>query len=315
MYNPTLRLLTILELLQSRGEVSGLELARILEVEERSVRRYIMMLRDIGIPIEGERGRHGGYSLRPGFRLPPLMFDADEITAVTMGLMLMKELGSFSTLAIERATAKIERVLPAEMRSHVDAMRTSSIFDDVHLSTYSVSSEQIITFNLAAYEGKCLNITYVSAEGDSTERMIAPYGLVLHARKWYVAAYCYLREDVRVFRLDRVRAFARTEVTFTKLADFDPRGFILDSLARMSAIHAFEILIDAPLETVQAYIAVDMAVLESEGEQTLMRCYSDDPHWLARYLARLEMPFKVRKNDELREALRTLADEILASVG
>lgn len=75
MYNPTTRLLSVLELLQSREQVSAQELARVLEVEERSVRRYITMLRDIGIPIDSERGRYGGYSLRPGFRLPPLMFN------------------------------------------------------------------------------------------------------------------------------------------------------------------------------------------------------------------------------------------------
>src|SRR5689334_5691765 len=115
MYNPTLRLLSILELLQSRGEVSGQELSRLVEVDERSIRRYIMLLRDMGIPIEAERGRGGGYALQPGFRLPPLMFNADEITAVTIGLMLMRELGSASALAIESATAKIERVLPADL--------------------------------------------------------------------------------------------------------------------------------------------------------------------------------------------------------
>ncbi len=85
MYHPTTRLLTILELLQSRGEMSGEELAEVLEVEKRSIRRYIMMLRDMGIPVDGERGRHGGYALRPGFRLPPMMFNADEITAVMIG--------------------------------------------------------------------------------------------------------------------------------------------------------------------------------------------------------------------------------------
>ena len=78
MYNPTMRLLTILELLQSRSEVSGQELAQKLEVEERSIRRYIMMLRDLGIPIEGERGRHGGYSLQPGFRLLPLLYSTGQ---------------------------------------------------------------------------------------------------------------------------------------------------------------------------------------------------------------------------------------------
>src|SRR5689334_12250723 len=131
MYNPTMRLLIILELLQSRAEVSGLELAQKLEVEERSIRRYIMMLRDLGIPIEGERGRHGGYSLRPGFRLPPLMFNKDEITAVMMGLMLMQELGTGANLAVESAIAKIHRVLPAELRTSAEALANSLIFDDV----------------------------------------------------------------------------------------------------------------------------------------------------------------------------------------
>src|SRR6266508_4298261 len=98
LYNPATRLLSMLELLQSRGEVSGGELAQALEVDDRSVRRYILMLRDMGFPIEGERGRHGGYSLRPGFRLPPLMFNADEVMAVMLGLMLMEGLGSTSRL-------------------------------------------------------------------------------------------------------------------------------------------------------------------------------------------------------------------------
>jgi predicted DNA-binding transcriptional regulator YafY len=227
----------------------------------------------------------------------------------------MREFGSPFSQAIERATAKIERVMPVELRHYTDALRSSTIFDNINLATYGASSEAIIAFNLAAYKGKCLTITYVSAEGETTERMIAPYGLILHARKWYVAGYCYLREDVRIFRLDRVRAFTQTEFVFTKPADFDALQFVLDSLARMPGTYAFEIIIHAPLATVQEYIPADIAVLKSERKDTLMRCYSDDPHWLARYLSRLEMPFTVRETDELRDALRDLAAEILASVG
>ena len=316
MYNPTLRLLSVLELLQSRSEVSGHELAQLLEVDERSVRRYILMLRDIGIPIEGERGPHGGYSLRPGFRLPPLMFNNQEITAVMMGLMLMRELGSTSLLAIESATAKIERVLPEELVQSADALRRTLILEDVQFGTYSVSSEWILAFSRTAHEGRCLHITYVGSEGETTERMIAPYGLVLHARTWYVPAYCYLREDIRVFRLDRVRSFSRSEQEFTRPADFDARAYVLDSLARLPGMYAFEVIWDAPIGTVRELIPASLAILESvEGAKTLMRCYSDDPHWFARYLTSIELPFAVQETDELRMALRTLADEILAGAG
>jgi predicted DNA-binding transcriptional regulator YafY len=314
MYNPTMRLLAVLELLQSRGEVSGQELAQLLEVEERSVRRYIMMLRDMGIPIEGERGRHGGYSLHPGFRLPPLMFNADEITVVMLGLMFMRKLGFTSNVAIESATAKIERGMPEDLRQTADALRQSLILDEFQSRTYSVSSERLLTFSRAVHEGKCLQISYTSASGERTERVIAPYGVVLHAQTWYVPAYCYSREAARVFRLDRVTSVSVLPQIFTRPADFDAREFVFDSLARMPGTYAFEVMLHAPLATVQEYIPLSLAILEGAGEKTLMRCYSDDPHWLARYLTRLEMPFTVLETDELREAFRTIADEILAGV-
>lgn len=273
-----------------------------------------MMLRDIGIPIEGARGRHGGYSLRPGFRLPPMMFNADEITAVMMGLMLMREMGSTSLHAIESATAKIERVLPDELRQATDAMQHSLILNDVEQGAHTLSSERIIAFSRATHEGRCLNISYVSGEGKVSERVIAPYGLVLHARMWYMPAYCFLRKDIRVFRLDRVQSVSHSEHVAKRPAHFDAQAYVLDSLASMPSTYTFEVLLHAPLLTVQATIPDAMAILESEGDKTLMRCYSDDPHWLARALVQMELPFTVRQTEELRDALRTLAAEILASV-
>jgi predicted DNA-binding transcriptional regulator YafY len=309
-----MRLLTILELLQSRSEVSGQELAQKLEVEERSIRRYIMMLRDMGIPIEGERGRHGGYALQKGFRLPPLMFNKDEITAVMLCLMLARELSVTSLPAIESATAKIERVLPEELQQSADALRDSLILDNVQIGASAVSNEWIATLSRAAYEGKCLQIRYASGDGTLTDRMIAPYGLVLHARTWYVAAYCYLRKDMRVFRLDRVRSISPTAQSFTKPDDFDTKSFILGSILKGSGNYTFEVLFDAPLSTVKEIIPQTMAILEEVGRKTLMRCYSDDPYWLARYLVRIELPFTVLQSDELRDALQTLANDILATI-
>jgi biotin operon repressor len=108
MYHPTTRVLTVLELLQSHQRLSGPDLARRLEVNVRTARRYITMLQDMGIPIEAERGRHGAYRLRAGFKLPPLMFNEDEALAVILGLQAARELGLAATApAVEGALAKI----------------------------------------------------------------------------------------------------------------------------------------------------------------------------------------------------------------
>lgn len=73
MYHPATRVLTVLELLQTHGRLGGPELARRLEVSPRSIRNYVAMLQDLGIPVEATRGRYGAYALRPGHKLPPLM--------------------------------------------------------------------------------------------------------------------------------------------------------------------------------------------------------------------------------------------------
>ena len=85
MYHPTTRVLAVLELLQTHGRLSGAEMSRRLDVDGRTLRRYIVMLEQIGIPILSERGRHGGYSLMPGFKLPPMMFTDDEALALALG--------------------------------------------------------------------------------------------------------------------------------------------------------------------------------------------------------------------------------------
>lgn len=311
MYNPTMRLLSILELLQSRGQVSAQELAQILEVEERSIRRYIMMLRDTGIPIESERGRYGGYSLRPGFRLPPMMFNHEEMVAIMAGLMLMSELRAVSALAVDSAASKIERVLPDELRQQSHALRQFLILDIT--PTYAVSSQWLLRLNLAVLNKQCLTITYRSAQGELSQRVISPYGVVLHGRAWYLPAYCHLRQANRVFRLDRVQDTADSELAYQE-TDMDVKTFVLSTLAQIPGIHTFEVMLHAPLDTVTKYIPESMALLTEENGETRMRCYSDDPHWLARYLMTLELPFTVHQTDALRSALRGIVEQILASI-
>src|SRR5260370_13345890 len=122
MYHPTTRVLTVLEVVQSQQSFSGPELAKRLEVNVRTVRHYIMMLQDMGIPIESERGRYGAYRLRPGFKLPPLMFTEDEALALTLGLLTARRLGlTVAAPAAEGTLANVDPALPTALRQRVQA--------------------------------------------------------------------------------------------------------------------------------------------------------------------------------------------------
>src|SRR5690242_18630378 len=130
MYSPTARLLTVLELLQSYKNLSGPEIARRLEIDVRTVRRYIVMLQDMGIPVEAERGPYGSYQLKPSHRLPPLMFTDTEAVALTLGLLTIREFRfPVGLAAVEGALAKAERVLPQKLLEQTRGLQESIIFN------------------------------------------------------------------------------------------------------------------------------------------------------------------------------------------
>src|SRR4051812_26164457 len=114
------RVLALLEALQARGSATGPELAARLGTDVRTLRRDVTALRALGIPVEGERGRGGSYRLRPGFRVPPLMFTTSEAVAVTLGLMAARRLGLETTTALD----KLRRVLPDRLRLGVESLET-----------------------------------------------------------------------------------------------------------------------------------------------------------------------------------------------
>src|SRR5262245_43820620 len=130
MSRPTTRVLAVLELLQTHSRMSSAELAERLEVDRRTVRLYVSMLEDIGIPITAERGRDGAYRLVSGFKLPPMMFTDDEALALSVGLLAARGLGlAEAAPAVASAQAKLERVMPANVRRRVRAVDETVTLD------------------------------------------------------------------------------------------------------------------------------------------------------------------------------------------
>ncbi len=315
MYNPTTRLLTILELLQAHRQLSGADLAARLEIDRRTVRRYITMLQDLGMPIEATTGRYGGYRLRPGYKLPPLIFTEGEAVALTLGLLSARRLGLASAApAIEGALAKVERVLPGAVRERVGAIQ-ETVALDLGAAVRPAASPLVATLSTAAQQGQRVRLKYRSRDQQETERLFDPYAVVYHTGRWYTVGYCQLRAEIRTFRLDRVvRAEPATDdTTFTRPTNFDALDFVRRALATTPRPWTAVITLFITPEEAIAHLPPAIAAFEETPDGVLLRCTTDSLQWLARILASLECDFVIHDPPELWEALRELANRLLAT--
>ncbi len=286
-------------------------LAERLEVEARSVRRYVTMLQDLGIPVEAVRGRYGGYRLRPGFKLPPLMWTEEEAVAVTLGLQAIHQLGLSQTVpTVEGALAKVERVLPQTLREQVQAVQEAVVLDLISRSRPERST-YMIPLSLAASQGKRVWMRYQARPGEERERAFDCYGLVYHHDRWYAVGYCHLRQQTRVFRLDRIHALEVRDERFTPPANFDCLAYMLQTFAALPSRWLAEVLLQASLERIREAVPATFATLEETPAGILLRAYDDDLQHTARFLVSLGCPFRVLQPPELVEEIRLLARALL----
>ncbi|NTV63121.1 MAG: YafY family transcriptional regulator [Oscillochloris sp.] len=312
MYHPTTRVLTVLELLQSHQRLTGPELATRLEVNARTARRYITMLQDMGIPIEAERGRYGAYRLRAGFKLPPMMFSEDEALAVVLGLLAARRLGlTVAAPAVEGALAKIERVLPANLRERLQAVQASLVLD-LGRSESAPSSDVVVTMSQAAQAGRRVWMRYRPDRGEETERGFDPYGIVFRQGRWYMVGYCHLRGTLRIFRLDRVLELRVEETPFTRPPDFDAAAYVIHALATMPNVWEVEVLFKTTMDEARRRISPIFGTLEELPEGVLLRAHGDHLGWMARELVSTGLTLTVRHPQALRDELRALAERVLA---
>jgi predicted DNA-binding transcriptional regulator YafY len=308
---PAARLLSLLELLQSRPSATGAELAEALGVTERSLRRYIQRLVDLGIPVDSERGPYGGYRLRPRFRLPPLMLSAEEAVAVTLGLLVARPLGVGTAVpAAASALAKLQRVLPDALRERVRALG-DSLGVVLPASAPAEIDPRILTeLGAAAHTTRSVTFDYRSFRGETTTRTVDPYGLVFHARCWYLVAHDHLRSDLRTFRVDRIGALAEGEDRFTRPEGFDAVDHLVRTLAAVPYAFDVEVVLHTDVEEARRRIAPTMASVEPHADGAVLRLGADSLDWAARYLVDIALPFTVVRPDALRDALRDLARQL-----
>jgi predicted DNA-binding transcriptional regulator YafY len=305
MTRPTLRVLAVLEILQSQGRVSGPELARRVGVDGRTLRRYIALLEELGIPIVADRGRFGGYALVPGFKLPPLVFTNDEALALSVGLIAACSLGlADAAPAVAGAQAKLERVMPQALKRRLRAMDETVALDLSRRSASPVVNAALVTLSAAAQARQRVHLRYRSYEQRETARDFDPYGLVWRAGCWYAVGHCHMRRDVRSFRLDRIIAVNALPANFGRPERFDALEHLTRSVATMPRAHAVEVLLHTDLDRARRETLETIGVFMPEGNAVRLSAQTDDLDWFARELSRLPFDFVVLAPAALRAAVR-----------
>ena len=194
------RLFQILQYLRGGRLTTAAQLAEKLEVTPRTIYRDVAHLIGSGVPIEGEAGV--GYLMRDGYDLPPLMFTHDEMVALVAGARILQTWGgSKMAAAAQEALIKIDAVLPETERIRAGQINVHAMEAPWHGGSWRAFVDQ---FEAASEKLIRLRITYEDEAGNRTERNVRPLGVWFWGKVWTAVCWCELRNDFRMFRLDRV---------------------------------------------------------------------------------------------------------------
>ncbi|KAF4410995.1 MULTISPECIES: YafY family protein [Streptomyces] len=234
MANTSRRALRLLSLFGSRRQWPLREFATALGVSERTVRRDIETLRELGYPITTVHGPEGGYRLGAGHTLPPLLLDHDQALAVAVALQTAPSTVFGLGDDAARALVTLEQAMPAALRETMKTLRLTRLQNYWEFPAPPIDSAALTAVGAAVSHRHVLVTETLRADGSRPvsgdddflpARRIEPHHLVVWAGRWYVVAYDLGDDQWRVHRVDRLRPRPTTQL-------FSPRGLPHDDLAR-----------------------------------------------------------------------------------
>ncbi|MEU7135961.1 YafY family protein [Streptomyces sp. NPDC046261] len=308
------RLLKLLSLLQDHGDWRGGELAERLGVSGRTVRRDVERLRGLGYPVHAIQGV-AGYRLGTGGRLPPLLLDEDEATAVVVGL---RTAADASVAGAEehalRALAKLEEVLPSRLRQRVSTLHTATVRAGTAPAP-KVSAATLMAVAEACRRREVLRFDYASPRGGRTVRSVEPRSLVSFDRHWYLVAWDTDRADWRTFRVDRLTPRTPTGPRFTprELPDGDVATYLAHRLSWRAWPFQATVTLHEAAEAVADRVWPGMGVLEPVDERSsLLHLGADSVRDLTWMITSVDADFTLTHAPPgLAEALRAQATRCL----
>jgi predicted DNA-binding transcriptional regulator YafY len=309
-------MLRLLSLLQTHRYWPGAELAARLEVSVRTLRRDVDRLRELGYPVEAQRGVDGGYQLAAGAALPPLVLDDDEAVALALGLQAAAQ-GGVAGVAESSvsALAKVVQVMPPRLRRRVEALRAMTVAAgwNAGWSGPSVDAGTLTTAAQACRDAVRLRFAYSAADGTRSDREVEPARLALLGRRWYLVAYDLGRQDWRSFRLDRLQDPEPTGARFRprELPAEDAAAFVRRGIEQLPQTREIEVLVRAPAAVVERRLGAWSRVEAVDDTSCRMTAHADQFVWPALGLAQLDAEFTVVRPPAFAAYIAELGERLL----
>ena len=316
MADTSVRTLQLLSLLQSHRYWSGRELADRLGISLRTLRRDVDRLRELGYPVDADRGVGGGYQMAPGAAMPPLVLDDDEAVALTVGLHLAAQatVSGIAESAVH-ALAKAIQVMPGRLRRRADALRSALVSPGVGDPGPQAGADTLLALAQACRDRVRAQFSYTDATERTSERTVEPIQLVVVGRRWYLACFDTDRADWRSFRLDRMGTVQLTGERFAPraLPGGDAAAFVERSRARGLGGEEFSAGLAGPVDVVQARIGRWAQVTEAGAGRCRVDFPAATPEWAAFALAASGARVEWAEPESLRAMLQDWSQR-LASV-
>lgn len=206
------RLVAILVILLRKERIQAKELAEKFDVSVRTILRDVDAINLAGIPIVTYQGTNGGIGIAEGYRLDKSVLTGDEMAAIITTLKGID--GTITGKSHEVLMEKLKNALPSYQLDQLNTKLKQFVIDLSPWRENSVTRENLTTIRKAIEANREIEFIYVDSEGNNTKRRVEPYSLLLKAQKWYLYAWCTLREDFRYFRISRIKELALSEKTF-----------------------------------------------------------------------------------------------------
>src|SRR6187551_673324 len=269
--NTSARMLRLLSLLQTHRYWPGSELSERLEVSPRTLRRDIDRLRELGYTVDAVRGVAGGYQLRAGGSLPPLLLEDEEAVAIAVGLRTAAS-GAVSGMeeTSVQALTKVIALMPPRLRRRMDAVRSQT--DNLAWGGGPVMDPDVLTsLAQACRDDELVRFGYTARGAEPTDRRVEPLRLVSLGRRWYLVAYDRDRQDWRSFRVDRMSAPRTTGQRFRprELPAEDALSFVQAGIRRMPQRYAVRVVLDTSVEQVARLVGHWGRASGSDGRAVL----------------------------------------------
>lgn len=312
MANVATRLLSLIMLLQSKPQWKASELSEELNVSERTIHRYMGMLEEMGIPIYSERGPYGGFSLMRGYKLPPLIFTAEEATVLYMGANLVEAVwGEVYEDAVTAVTAKLDNVLPDELRHEVAQVQQGLVVSELAARDYRPWSKTLQTLRECVSSRRGVLLTYRDFSLEETCREVDPYALTFRWGLWYLVGFCRLREALRTFRVDRIEGATPLARRFSIPDGFSAKAYVDASMRWQNRYTMVVHLSAAAAPYVRERMEHWMDLRDHEDGSITVRMQVADLEWATSWVLSQGEAAEVLEPPELVDRVRREAKAIL----